>query len=124
MRRESIPIEAIPAWARLNGVSLSGVAFRRLQSEDGTDKGNAVVATEQRCNGDPVGEDSHPEILIGVPSDLVLSLESVGTYAKSDRYLRGVLEAVGDFGRVRLSNNYTFIAISLADIYRQPEVQS
>lgn len=100
MRREFLPIDTLPAWARLNGVSLSGVTFRRLQSEDGSDKGYAVVATEPRCNGDPKGEDSHPEILLGVPSDIVLSLESVGTYAKSDRYLRDVLEAVGDFGRV------------------------
>lgn len=97
MRQQDLPIDTLPAWARLNGVSLSGVVFRRLQADDGTDKGCAVVATEARGDGD---DHSHPEVLISVPSDMVLSLESVSNYAKSDRYLREVLEAVGDFGRV------------------------
>lgn len=100
MRREFHPIDALPAWARLNGVSLSGIAFRRLQAEDGTDKGCAVVATEEKSNGDPESDDSRSEILLSVPSDMVLSLESVEIYAKADRYLRDVIDAVGEFGRV------------------------
>lgn len=103
MRPEYLAIAALPAWAKLNGVTLTGVEFRRFHADDddGTDKGCAVVATEERHNGDLESEDSHPETLVNVPSEMVLSLESVGNYAKSDRYLREVLEAVGGFGRVR-----------------------
>lgn len=83
-------------------MSLSGVEFRRLKDNDGTDKGCAVVATEGKDDEHPESEatHSHPQVLIRVPSEMALSLESVGNYAKSDRYLREVLEAVGDFGRV------------------------
>lgn len=99
MRRQYLPIGMLPAWARFNGVSLSGVAIRRLEADDGADKGCAVVATEEKGTGDSDSQ-SHPETLIGIPSDLVLSLESVGNYAKADRYLQELLEAIGDFGRV------------------------
>ena len=95
MRREYLSVDALPAWAKLNDVSLSGVTFRRVQTDDG-DKGCAVVATEKR----PETNIPSPEVLINIPPDLILSLESVGNYAKSDRYLREVLEAVGEFGRV------------------------
>ena len=113
MRPEYLPIETLPAWARLNGVSPFGVAFRRLQADNGTDKGCAVVATKDKSNGDPESDSAHPEILLSVPSDMVLSLESVHNYAKSDRYLREVLEAVGDFGRVCIS--FQFISCFLRD---------
>lgn len=98
MRREDLPIDALPAWAKLNAVSLTGVTFHRLQTDDG-DKGCAVVATEDRGESN----ESASEVLVSIPSDLVLSLESVRNYAKSDRYLREVLEAVGEFGRVCIS---------------------
>jgi hypothetical protein len=45
-------------------------------------------------------DETEPPILLEIPSDLVLSLETVQNYAKSDRYLHEVLEAVGNFGRV------------------------
>lgn len=96
MKREYLPVETLPAWAKLNGISLAGVAFGRLQAEDGTDKGCAIVATEEKINE----SESNPEILLKMPSDLVLSLETVHNYAKADGYLREVLEAAGDFGRV------------------------
>lgn len=95
MKREYLPIDALPAWARLNGVSLSGVTFRRVEAEDGSDKGSALVATEDRET-----EDSGPDVLLQIPPDLILSLDTVGIYAKSDPYLREVLEAVGEFGTV------------------------
>ena len=99
MRRHYLPVEALSAWTQLTGVSVSGIAFRRLRADDGTDKGYAVIATEERGSDDS-GSQSHPEVLIKLPSDLILSLEAVRNYAKSDRYLQEVLEAVGDFGKV------------------------
>lgn len=108
MKRESLPLKTLPAWAKLNGIILDGVAFRHIQSSennnDTTGKGAAVVATQEKTstgNGEPgSGRDSRAKILIKIPLDMVLSLEGVGNYAKSDRFLREVLEGVGDFGRV------------------------
>jgi hypothetical protein len=95
MRRDYLPIEALPPWARLNGISLEGIAFQKLQGEDGTDKGSAIVATAEKN-----GEEAEADTLLTVPSDLALTLEFVHNHAKIDRHLRGILDAVGDFGRV------------------------
>lgn len=96
MKLEYLPLGALLAWLRLNGVVTNGVAVQRLESaESETDKGNAILATTENSN-DPDDQ----QTLLQIPRDLVLSLESVHDYAKSDRDLREVLEAVGDFGRV------------------------
>jgi len=99
MKREHLPLGSLPAWLRLNGIEANGVAFQQLgSSESGVDKGNALVGTENKSS---TSGDIQPEVLLLVPSDLILSLETVDDYSKSDRDLREVLEAVGDFGRVR-----------------------
>lgn len=107
MKRAYLPIDALPAWARLNGVSMSGVAFRRLREEDATNKGAALVATENKGE-----KDLGPDVLLQIPSDLILSLDCVETCAKSDPYLRDILEAVGGFGKV---DTYTFFFFFLQD---------
>lgn len=98
MKREYLPIKTLPAWQHLNGVVLSGVSFQKLGfDEHGADKGSGIVATEPKSSSE---NDPKPEILLQIPGDLVLSLETVHNYAKSDRDLRDVLEPMGDFGRV------------------------
>lgn len=98
MRREYLPLQSLPVWAKLNGISTNGVAFQNLSStESETDKGNAIVATEEKSSCET---DSSPQVLLQIPRELVLSLEAVQDHSKSDRDLREVLEAVGDFGRV------------------------
>lgn len=100
MRREYLPLQSLPAWARLNGIVTNGVAFQNLSStESDTEKGNAIVATENKSSNET---DSLPQVLLQIPRDLVLSLDAVHDYSKSDRDLREVLEAVEGFGRVRL----------------------
>ena len=91
MRRQTI---ALPVWAKLNGVEFHGVDIERL-TDHGIDKGSAVVATR-----DLTGKDGTEQLML-VPKDMILSLEAVANYAKSDKHLREVLEAVGDYGRVR-----------------------
>lgn len=99
MRREYLPIEALPVWQRLNGIVATGIEFQKLGfGEHGADKGSAIVATEAKSSSD---NDLKPEILLRIPNTLVLSLEAVQNHAKSDHHLRDVLGAVGDFGRVR-----------------------
>jgi hypothetical protein len=101
MKREYLPIETLPVWARLNGITFNDVQIRHLQTEGGVDKGSAVVATGKKPVKTSVDEgEIVPEILITVPRDLVLSLELVETYAKSDHHLKEVLDALGDYARV------------------------
>lgn len=100
MKREYLPLEALPAWSRLNGIIADGVGVQKLSSsDDSTEKGNGIVATQDRTSKE---SDAQPEILLQIPSDLLLSLDIVHDYAKCDGHLREVLEAVGDLGRVRL----------------------
>ncbi|KAK2764440.1 hypothetical protein FQN54_009134 [Arachnomyces sp. PD_36] len=106
MKRQYLPIETLPVWAKLNNVIFNGVEVKHQYSDDGSDKGSGVVVTSEKLildgegTGDAECDDARqPGVLISVPPDLVLSLDLVETCAKSDRYLREVLEAVGEYGR-------------------------
>lgn len=88
MRRESLPLGTISTWAKLNSVSSNGVEVAPLL----TSRGSGLVITAQRND-----EDS---ILVTVPKDLIISLENVWIFAKSDKHLKDVLEAVGEYARV------------------------
>ncbi|KAJ5301310.1 hypothetical protein PENANT_c023G10356 [Penicillium antarcticum] len=119
MRREYLPIETLPAWQCLNGIVAKGVAFQKLgSSEYGTDKGSAIVATEAKSSDE---NDATPEILLQIPSDLVLSLETVHNYAKSDRYLHDVLEAIDDFGRTARGAIMIFLLVQLS--HTSPDIR-
>ncbi|KAL9100870.1 MAG: hypothetical protein Q9163_003814 [Psora crenata] len=91
MRRETLPSEQLSNWMRLNGVQLNGVAI----SPRSAGRGLGVVATRQLSSQEP--------ILMTVPRHLVLSMENVWAYAKTDQHLLQVLEAVDDYSRVRRS---------------------
>ena len=67
---------------------LNGVAISSLDNG----KGSGIVATKD------LGKES--VTLITVPRDMILSLETIWDYAKSDHHLHDILEAVGEFGRV------------------------
>lgn len=98
MKREYLPLGSLPAWLRLNGAVFNGIAFQQLSTnESRTEKGNAIVATAEKTSNE---SDAQPQILLKVPLDLTLSLDTVHDYSKSDRELREVLDAVEDFGRV------------------------
>ena len=88
MLQETLPIGNLAAWARLNNVEFNRVKVDSLPGE----RGSAIVATEESF------QDGH--LLMRVPQELILSLETVWIYAKSDRKLSEVLEAIGDFSRV------------------------
>ncbi|KAJ5351323.1 hypothetical protein N7452_000297 [Penicillium brevicompactum] len=120
MKREYLPLRTLPAWQRLNGVVLSGIEFQQLGSdENGADKGSGIVATESKFSSE---SDTNPEILLQIPSDLIISLETVQNHAKSDPYLRDVLEAIGDFGRTARGAILIFLLIQLS--HNSPDLQS
>ncbi|KAF3490762.1 SET domain-containing protein [Arthroderma uncinatum] len=101
MKRQYLPIEALPAWAKLNSVMFHGVEVKRLPTSDEIDKGSAILATSRGEGLESTSDDSdlEPEILIKVPPDLILSLLRVEIHAKSDKCLREVLEATTSFGK-------------------------
>lgn len=88
MRQASSPLRYLPTWADLNGVRFNGVAVSRMPNG----KGTGLIATTELSKPDAV--------LMTVPQALILSLENVWLFAKSDRHLREVLEAVGGYSRV------------------------
>ena len=88
MRRETLPLETLATWAKLNGVSFNRVEVAPLPGS----RGSGLVVTSQRNIEDST--------LVKVPKDLVLSLENVWIYAKSDKHLKDVIKAVGEYARV------------------------
>ena len=88
MHRETLPPDSSLAWGRLNNVELNGVKISHLERR----RGSGVVATLE------LSEDN--AVLMTIPQELLLSLDNVWVYAKADRHLREVLEAVGDYARV------------------------
>ena len=88
MRREVVQPASSTYWARLNQIELNGVKVSQVPGG----RGCGVIAT------DFLSEEN--AILMTIPRELLLSLEKVWVYAKADRHLREVLEAVGDYARV------------------------
>lgn len=88
MQLQKLPVSAISAWAKVNGISLNGVTISQLTG----DRGLGVV-------GDGGNSDKTGPLML-VPADLILSVQSVFIFAKSDQHLREVLEASGDYSRV------------------------
>ena len=88
MHRETLSISKLGAWAKLNNVEFNGVDFTVLRGN----MGSGLFTTTARSTNNP--------LLMTVPKDLVLSLENVWLYAKSDKHLRQVLEATEAYSRV------------------------
>ncbi|OQE40871.1 hypothetical protein PENCOP_c005G04784 [Penicillium coprophilum] len=120
MKREYLPVESLPAWQRLNGIVVRGIAAHKVGSDQhGADKGSALIATEAQISNE---NDAKPTILLQIPSGLVLSLETVHNHAKTDRYLRDVLEAIGDFGRTARGAILIFLLLQLS--HSSPDLRS
>jgi hypothetical protein len=85
------PIDALPPWATFHGVKFNGVEIGPLPGFKY--RGSTVIAARELQAG-------NVEPLLVVPKDLIISRENIELFARSDRHLREVLEATGDFGRV------------------------
>jgi hypothetical protein len=81
-------ISSLRAWAQINGASFDGITFDIFKN-----RGNGVLA-DRDLKGGVEGP------LMVIPRDLILSRERVELQAKSDRWLREVLDALGELGRV------------------------
>lgn len=91
MKREVLSIDHLAPWARLNNIDLHGVKVSALSKE----RDSGVITTATKSESDA--------LLMTIPGELVLSLENVWVYAKSDKDLLQVLEAIGEYSRVAQS---------------------
>ncbi|KAI9771944.1 MAG: hypothetical protein M1835_006337 [Candelina submexicana] len=106
MKRHILPLDCLPAWAEFNHIVFNGVEIRT--SSQG--RGLAVVATREfKADGVMNGMDP----FITVPKDLILSLEAVEGYAKSDKWLREVLEARGEWARTARGAILIFLLLQI-----------
>jgi hypothetical protein len=85
------PIEALPTWATFHGVKFNSVKVGPLPGFE--ERGSTVIAARKLQ-----GTDAEP--LLVVPKDLIISRANVDLFAKADRHLQQVLDAIGEFGRV------------------------
>lgn len=104
MRREYLPNIDLEKWADLNDVQRNGISIH--SAEDG--KGKRIVMS---FKPDPSQQEKP---LVTVPQHLILSLETVWLYAKSDRQLDEVLNAVGDFARTARGAILIFLLLQLS----------
>lgn len=92
MKNTSLPLGQLETWSKLNNIVLHNVKVTsQVVTQDGSDKGGGLFATADHAASD---------VLLSVPSDLVLSKEQVEQCAKTDARLKEVLDAVGAFGQV------------------------
>jgi hypothetical protein len=91
-RRQKLSLSepVFQTWCRVNGIAFHGVKVGASHIDGG---GEGVLADRDLSGGE-----EGP--LMVVPRDMILSRESVELQAKSDKWLREVLGACGEFGRV------------------------
>lgn len=87
MHRQTLSLDALSAWAQVNHVEFNGISAHAIPS-----RGTGLAATASIAEKTP---------LMLVPKDLILSLDNVWIHAKADRHLRQVLEAMGEYARVK-----------------------
>ena len=90
MHRETLTLDALPAWIKLNGVKLNDVQISNLHNNKGLGLVSSTDLTEEDA------------ILMSIPPELLLSLENVWNYAKADRHLLEVLEAAREYAEVKV----------------------
>lgn len=83
----ALPIEDLPAWARLNDVSFTSVKVTKAQG-----RGYGVFAQKDMTAAE--GTLDTP-VLLTVPSDLALNTAAIDEYTKEDKNFRQLLDALG-----------------------------
>jgi hypothetical protein len=87
MRRQQLPITALPAWCKLNGVNFLDIKITDLEDP----KGFGLVTERTLSSKDTF---DIPTLLI-IPHDLILNAEAVEEHAKVDHHFRQLLDVAG-----------------------------
>ena len=97
MHRERLPISALPAWCKINNVSLFDVDVQDLGSQ-----GYGITTTRALSSSSSSSSEERSDIptVLLVPNDLVLSREFIDEHAKVDQHFRQLLDVAG--GKVSL----------------------
>ncbi|KAH5102908.1 hypothetical protein HBI46_078770 [Parastagonospora nodorum] len=96
------PIESLPRWATFHGVNFNHVKIGPLPGFE--ERGSTVIASRELQGGSV-------EPLLIVPKDLIISRANIELFARADRHLREVLEAIGEFGRTTRGAVLTFLLV-------------
>ena len=99
MPQSQLPLEALPAWARLHDVSYHDVNFETTEH-----KGVGLVATTGFSESQ---FDQNPRELLRIPRELILSQDAVDEYSKVDHNFRELLESAGRQVHIPTLNVYT-----------------
>lgn len=91
MKRERLSIAALPAWCKLNNVSLQDVEIKDLGASGYGIVTNRTLSTEEETFDVPA--------LLRIPNELVLHRGTIDEHTKVDGHFRELLEAAG--GKVR-----------------------
>lgn len=88
MRREQLPLSALPLWCKINNCTFFDVDVQDLGNEVGYGMVTQRTLTSQEDTFDIPA-------LLSVTNDLVLSREAIDEYAKVDRHFRQLLDVAG-----------------------------
>jgi hypothetical protein len=86
------PISRLEPWAKFVGVYFDGI---KVGSRSGYEHLGSSIIAKRRLEISSVP-------LVTVPRELIISLETIQTYAKRCQPLSHILEALGEFGQVCL----------------------
>lgn len=101
MRYATIALDQLTPWSQLNDVKLYGTKISaNIITEEGVSKGGGLVSTSTHESED---------VLLSIPSDLILSKESLLQCAKTDVHLRQLVEVLEDFIEVGTNNEATYV---------------
>lgn len=89
MRRTELPISDLPAWTKLNDVTLYDISVQDVEH-----KGFGFIADRALSS-----EEAFIPMLLRVPKDLILSAEAVKKHAHVDKHFNDLLTAAGDVVR-------------------------
>lgn len=87
MASSKLPVDSLPAWTSLNDVRFGDVKVGALG-----EKGQGIVSTAQISE---TGDAADPPVLLKVPHEVVLCEDVLDGYAKGDKRLKDLLDAVG-----------------------------
>jgi hypothetical protein len=87
MAAAKLSVDSLPVWASLNDIHIGDI---RVGTLDG--RGQGIIASTPLPAEDQQAE---PPVLVRVPHEIILCESVIESYAKGDRRLKEILDAMG-----------------------------